>query len=346
MKTHSNNRFRIVCIFLLSLLIKGSLYAQSNFQSDAFYKAAREAKIAAAKVTCLDQKNALLEFARECERYADAYEKRNYNYPRPELRAWNCPEGNSGTSQSRNNGGSNTNSSNQNYPNSSSASSNAALQNAIDALAPFMESMLNTKHESLKQTDNIFLLSGGYKHLLSPFVGSNRTNKINENIASWYVNTGSLNKKGLSFFVDAELLELNTPNYTFNGVSTSGNRVNFTGTLKASAVAVAASLGKDLRSKNNKSHLYIGPTVSYLGLTDHVFKYGTGLAKEFRQDGMKEDQFQWGIDAKYFLFLTNGVGLNASYGFRLPVKEVDKSVNYYPSGFTYAHIGLVIRLSL
>lgn len=215
-----------------------------------------------------------------------------------------------------------------------------------NSLQPVIENILNLEVDPLKETDNIFIINGNYTHLLAPFVISNQTQSLNEgeNSPSWNFTCGQLNKKGLSFLLSFEFLEMKISNFKFNGLSTSGNRVNFSGDMKASSQNFSVTIGKDFRTPSNKLHLFLGPSLSYFILTDHVFNYGAGLSKEYRQGGLKEKQFLYGFNSKILLFITNGIGISIGYEARIPIKKTDTNFNYYPNKLSYAHAGLYFRM--
>lgn len=215
----------------------------------------------------------------------------------------------------------------------------------VNSLQPLIEDIINLEIAPLSESNEIGVISGNYLHLLSPFVISSQTSTLNEGERrpSGNITSGYLKKKGLSFFFSFDFLELKNSNFKFNALTTSGNRANFSGTLEASSIQFSFQIGKDFRTKNNKLHLFIGPSISYFDLISHKYSYGSGLSKEFKQDGIKW-QLSSGLDSKIFVFITNGIGITISYGVSVLTKKPDTSLNYYPYNFDYVRAGLFFRL--
>ncbi len=221
---------------------------------------------------------------------------------------------------------------------------NKQNEELIQQTAPLLEGMLNTEHPALATAGDLFLIGASFAPPLAPVFVSNTYTSLSTYKPGWSFSLIALNKKGLSAISSVHYVRQNAPDFTFTGQSTAGTMADFSGSLSAETMQISLSAGKDFRSKNNKVHLYLGPSLGYIFIFDHVFTYGPN-SKEYRQQGVK-DKFLYGLDGKLALFLGEAFGIKAGYSLRVLFKKEDEIMNYKLGNYTYADAGLFFRISI
>lgn len=223
-------------------------------------------------------------------------------------------------------------------------------QKIVETVTPPIIDYLLNEASPLKDETEIFYLSGGYDQLLSPLFVSNLPDRATEQVSvfNWHFGTGILKRKGLSSFIDVSSIKQHNSLFQFNAATTSGGRANFSGAFKTEAMAIVLSVGKDIWIAKGHLHLYLGPSIGYLGLFDHVFTYvnATKVPVDFRVDGIKNDNIVGGIRGQIMLFLGNKIALKGGYSFNDFLSKVPADSYYKPTGFSSASVGLAFRIGL